>query len=169
MFKTRLSIVLISFLFWSCSNFEFVYNSGSVKIKNSIKEKTVIAVSGDDSDIISSYLNNQIGSPKKGSANYLIIVNSKKSVGGTVIEKDATASKINIEYNIVYEFKNIKQSCLIIKKELKAKSSYDSKSAGYSFGSDVSEQETSKKIIKTNIDNFLNDLYLSEINLNCKK
>tara|TARA_B100001250_G_C19748880_1_gene766711 strand:- start:810 stop:1319 length:510 start_codon:yes stop_codon:yes gene_type:complete len=169
MFKTKLSIVLISFLLWGCSNFEFVYNSGNIKIKNSIKEKTIFSISGDDSDIISTYLNNQIGSPKKGGASYLITVNSKKSVEGTVIEKDATASKINIEYNILYEFKNIKQNCLIIKKELKTKSTYDSKSAGYSFGSDVSEKETSTKIIKTNIDNFLNDLYLSKISLSCKK
>ena len=87
----------------------------------------------------------------------------------SVIEKDATASKFNIEYKINYYLKNRKEkNCTIISRSIRTNSSYDSKSEGYSFGSDFSEKEVSIKIIHSNIDDFMHDLSILKTNFSCK-
>ena len=46
--------------------------------------------------------------------------------------------------------------------------SYNSKSAGYSFGTDVSKKEISTKAIHSNINKFLENLNTSILNLDCE-
>ena len=45
-----------------------------------------------------------------------------------------------------------------IKKDIITINSYDSKSEGYSFGTDVAEEEISSINIKSNVDEFINSL-----------
>ena len=101
-------------------------------------------------------------------AEFHLIIDSVKNITAAVMEKDATASKINIEYDIIYELRNIGEKCLIIRQTIKSKATFDSKSAGYSFGSDLSEKETSVKTLHSNIDEFFNAIKYSKINFSCK-
>ena len=96
------------------------------------------------------------------------IIYSKKNTVASVIEKDATASKFDIEYKINYYLKNRKENCTIMTESIRTISSYDSKSEGYSFGTDLSEKEVSTINIHSNIDNFINNLSILKNNLSCK-
>ena len=151
----------------SCSNFEFVYDFPSSLKK--LQNKTLLSLAGDDIDIINSYLLSKLRPLSENKDyDYILIIYSEKNTIASVIEKDATASKFNIEYKINYYLKNRKENCTIITKSIRTNSSYDSKSEGYSFGSDLSEKEVSTINIHSNIDDFINNLSILKNNLSCK-
>jgi len=152
----------------SCSNLEFVYDYPSnLKI---LQNKTLLSLAGDDIDIINSYLISKLRPLSViKDYDYILIIYSEKNITASVIEKDATASKFNIEYKINYYLKNRKEkNCTIISRSIRTNSSYDSKSEGYSFGSDLSEKEVSIINIHSNIDDFINDLSILKTNFSCK-
>ena len=84
-----------------------------------------------------------------------------------MVEKDATASKFSIKYNISYRLRNNLKSCLLISKNIKTESYYDAKSSGYSFGTDVSEKESSVNNLQSNVDRFLDILAVEEFDEDC--
>ena len=47
---------------------------------------------------------------------------------------------------------------IIFEKDIITINSYDSKSEGYSFGTDIAEEEVSSINIKSNVDEFFNNL-----------
>jgi len=147
------NLLLISLFICSCSNLEFVYktNDSSLKIKNA----TNLFVEGNESNEIYSYITSKLGASKNTDYKYKLLIKSKKNEVAEVIEKDGTASKFSIEYIILYSFVNAKFGCKIFDKEISTKDYYDSKSEGYSFGSDFSKNELSKKLIYINIDQFI--------------
>lgn len=156
--------LFLVFFVSGCSSFEFVYKSP----KNiEIKDKTIISTTGDDSDIVVAHVNSKINK-SKNDPEYLLIIYSQKSVEAAVIDKDATASKFNLEYVINYKLRNLIESCMILDKTISSASSYNTKSGGYSFGSDLSEKEVANNLVKSNIDNFFEHLSISEIDLECK-
>ena len=148
----------------SCSGFEFVYNA---PILDKIKEKTLFSISGDDKDIINSYLLSKVG--KAGSnPTYILSIVSSGSIEATVIESDATASKFMIKHDLKYKLNNISNKCTVLEKNILTENLYDAKSAGYSFGTDLAEKELSIKNLHSNIDQFLNELSINYNNLKCK-
>ena len=70
--------------------------------------------------------------------------------------------------NISYNLQNIEDGCLIYKETISTETSYDSKSEGYSFGSDFAEKELSTKNLHSNIDKFINELSTNNNNLKCQ-
>jgi hypothetical protein len=150
----------------SCSGFEFVYNPSFV-INNKMNNNTLFSISGDNKDIINSYLLNKIGKAEKN-PNYALSIVSDNVIEATVIETDATASKFIIKHNIKYTLSNVKKNCVIFEKNILTSNLYDAKSAGYSFGTDLAEKELSTKNLHSNIDQFLNELSINYNNLKCK-
>ena len=148
----------------SCSGFEFVYNVASY---DKIKNKTHFSITGDNKDIINSYLLNKIGEAENDAAYTLSIVSSG-SIEAAVIEADATASKFMIKHNLKYTFNNISKNCVVFEKSILTNILYDAKSAGYSFGTDLAEKELSEKNLRSNIDQFLSDLSTKYGYLDCK-
>ena len=146
--------LLASILFLNnCANLEFVLKPN--KGVNVLTNNTNLSISGDEAGTIHGYIANILGNTYNENFIYKLSINSKRTDLAQIIEKDATASKFSIEYNVIYNLYNIKENCKILKKEISTKSSYDSKSAGYSFGTDLSEKETRFIIISKNIDQFI--------------
>ena len=162
----RKIISLFLLLFISgCFNLEFIYDAP--KFLDDVSEKTLLSVDGDDDHIISAYIVGQLKTPNND-PDYFLSINSIKNITASVIEKDATASKFDVKYEISYNLKNIKKGCVIVKENIKTRVSYNSKSAGYSFGTDISKKEISTKAIHSNINKFLEKLNTSKLNLDCK-
>ena len=65
-----------------------------------------------------------------------------------VIKTDATASKFMIKHDLKYTLNNANKNCLAFEKNISTINSYDAKSAGYSFGTDLVEKESSIKKMK---------------------
>ena len=163
MIKLKLTFVLLFLI--SCSGLEFVYDKPDVL--NKLRDKTEVSVSGNESSLISSYLLSKLNNKNKDST-YRLKVASAKYKTATIIEKDATASKYKIEYNIEYRLQDTESGCLLFKETIFSEGSFDSKSAGYSFGTDFSEKELMRNILHKNIDEFLKNIESSEFSTNCK-
>ena len=145
MAKYILLIIIILFVA-NCENLEFVYKSS--KQVNELKKNTSLIISGDDSDEIYGYITGILESPNTENPNYKLLINSTRIEEAQVIEKDATASKFSIKYNIIYNLDNVNKNCKIMEMIITTKDSYDAKSAGYSFGTDLSKKETNTKNLK---------------------
>ena len=117
--------------------------------------KINFTITGDESSEVYSYIVSVLGSKNNVKPNFKLSINSSRIDEAQVIEKDATASKFSIKYTIIYNLYNINKNCEILEKEIITIDSYDSKSAGYSFGTDLSKKETRTKIISKNIDQFI--------------
>ena len=97
MIVRKIIILFFYSIIISCSNFEFVYDypSGLKTLQN----KTLLSLAGDDIDIINSYLLSKLKPlTAEKDYDYILIIYSEKNTTASVIEKDATASKFNIEY-----------------------------------------------------------------------
>ena len=100
----------------NCANLEFVYKS--IKQIGKLKNNTNLIISGDDSDEVYNYIIDVLGTTNSKNPNYKLSINSTRIDEAQVIEKDATASKFSIEYNIVYNLYNINKKCKIIEKKI---------------------------------------------------
>ena len=164
MIKKIFLLILLLVLIINCSNLEFVYNSS---YNSKVKEKTLLSISGDNKNIINSYLLNKLGEVK-GNPTHILSIVSKSTIEAVVMETDATASKFMIEHDFKYILKNIGNNCIIVEKSILTTYIYETKSAGYSFGTDLAEKELSKKNIHSNIDQFIDELFINYSDLKCK-
>ena len=140
----------------NCTNFEFV---NKTNIDNYfLKNNTELIVDGDNASQIRIVLNEKIGGKKDNFPKYQLSVNSSKTEVAEVIKKDATASKFNIQYSINYDFYSLYKNCKLFSKKINTISSYNVKSAGYSFGTDLSQKESIAQNINKNINNFFSSL-----------
>ena len=164
MIKRIFFLISLLVLIISCSGFEFVYNIASF---DKIKEKTLFSISGDNKEIINSYLSSKIGRVESNPS-YILSIVSSGSIEAAVIEIDATASKFMIKHDLKYTFNNMNKNCITFEKNISTKNLFDAKSSGYSFGTDLAEKELSTKNLHYNIDQFLNELSINHNNLKCK-
>ena len=139
MIKRIFFLIPLLVLIISCSGFEFVYNSSFENI-NKMNKNTLLSISGDNKDIINSYLLSKIGEVGNNPIYALSIV-SNGLIEATVIEIDATASKFMIKHDLKYTLYNISKNCITFEKKILTKNLYDAKSAGYNFGTDLAEKE----------------------------
>ncbi len=164
--KKNLFLLGLLLILSSCEGLEFVYktNIDAFFIKNNAE----IVVEGDSASQIHAGLRSAIGTNKDDFPKYKIFASSIKTEIAEVIKKDATASKFNIKYLISYDIYNLYKGCRLYLKEISTVSSYNVKSAGYSFGTDLSEKESITNNIDKNISKFI--YFLNEIkNVNsCK-
>ena len=150
-------LVICFFLFLSnCGGFEFVYKTNDDSF--SIKTFTKIYVNGDNASQVYILMRDLVGDNKDDSPKYSLSTNVIKEENAEVITKDATASKFNIKYSINYEIYNLNKNCNIFNKQISTVSTYNTKSAGYSFGTDLSEKESNNNNIIKNINEFIASL-----------
>ena len=164
MIKRIFFLIPLLVLIIGCSGFEFVYNAAGF---DKINEKTLFSISGNDKDVINSYLLNKVGKVGSDPA-YILSIVSTRSTEAAVIEADATASKFMIEHDLKYIMSDIGKNCIVFETNISTKILYNAKSAGYSFGTDLAEKELSVKNLHANIDQFINELSINSDYLECK-
>lgn len=162
--KKILLLLFVLIIIKGCGDFEFAYKTN----KNDflLNNKTLMSVNGDDSENIYMNLINILGDSE--SPDYRLVANSSKEMVAAVITKDATASKFNIKYTIIYTLYSLSLDCRIYNNKIVTENNYNAKSAGYSFGTDLSEIEASNNNVVKNINTFISSLNkMSEIE-NCR-
>jgi hypothetical protein len=140
--KNKYLFLFLFLIIYSCSGWEFVYKD---VLPNPLKDKTEIFQNETNSPVY-QYIKQKLGNSKNN--NYKLIVSFTKNTSNLVTQKDQTASKIEISYSINYHIKDIKKSCDVYNKDFKTSSYYNSKSSGYSFGTDLSKKNTEELVIK---------------------
>ena len=154
MIKKLISLIILFFLL-GCSGLEFVYNQNI--ISNHLDNKVIVAINGDDRSEIALEIKRGI-KENKDAAEYLLEINSTKNEKNQAILEDGTASKVVISHSLNYSLKNISNNCIIMEKLIVTSSTFDSKSSGYNFGTDISAKEVKNQNIKENINKFYNYL-----------
>ena len=139
------------FVLIGCSDLVFVYDTN--QSKGILISKTSTNITGDDKNIIGSALNKKIKKSEK--ATYILDVASRKKETNVVTESNKVATKINIQYKIAYKVTLMPRNCIIFKDHVVNEASYNSKSAGYNFGTDLSKSKLIEELIDENIEIFL--------------
>ena len=123
MIKRIFFLIPLLVLIISCSGFEFVYNSSFENI-NKMNKNTLVSISGDNKDIINSYLTSKIGVAGSNPA-YILSIISSGSIEATVIEIDATASKFIIKHDLKYTLNSVKKNCVIFERNILTNNLFD--------------------------------------------
>jgi hypothetical protein len=139
------------FVLIGCSDLVFIYDTN--QSESILISKTSTNITGDDKNIIGSALNKKIKKSQK--ATYILDVASRKKETNIVTESNKVASKINIQYTIAYKVRLMPRNCIIFKDRVVNEASYNSKSAGYNFGTDLSKSKLIEGLIDENIEIFL--------------
>ena len=111
MLKRIFFFIPLIVLIIGCSGFEFVYNP-SFAINKKIYKNTLLSISGDNKDIINSYLLSKIGETKNNPT-YVLSIVANSVIEAAVIEADATASKFMIKHDLEYSLNSLKKNCVI--------------------------------------------------------
>jgi hypothetical protein len=143
-------LILFLLILCSCANWEFVYSNHSL---DKLKDKTTLNFINNNSYAL-SYLTKLVGEEKKN-ADFELTINLQENITNIITKNNQTANTIQIEYLIYYTLKNNNEKCEILNKQILTKSSYNSKSSGYSFGSDVAKNDAEETAIKQNINIFI--------------
>ena len=160
----KLFLLFIFIILNNCGGFEFVYKTNDNVFL--LKDTTKISVNGDSAYDIRVSLKDLIGN-NENNPKYILIVNSTKTETADSINKDATASKFIIKYSINYDLFNLIKNCKVFYKEIATTSVYNTKSAGYSFGTNLSQKESNIKNINKNINDFISFTQISSDLNNC--
>lgn len=152
--KIKILFLIVSFFIISCSDLVFVYEESQKK--NILKNKSSWVILGDEISMLGVNLNKRL--KKTGEPTYIIEILSKKKETNIVTEINQVASKINIQFKIKYVLSFDSDKCIIYEEEVITEASYNSKSEGYSFGTDLSKSEITKSIINENINIFLDNV-----------
>ena len=142
--------ICIFFFLFGCANLEFVYEK---KDKNLLKNSTSLILVGDQKDIVYSQLFSLVG--RNIEKIYILEVDVKEIISKEVIDSDSATSKYNVSHAITYKLTKAKINCSLLEKKITTTNNYNSKSAGYNFGTDVSKTKTIENNIINNIENFL--------------
>ena len=102
-----------------------------------------------------------------GNKEYTLFLNSIQTEAPEITSKDATASKFSIEFSIDYTLNSNLLNCDIKKTTINTRSFYNSKSEGFSFGTDLSKKESIEKNLNSNIETFFKELLGGVKNLAC--
>ena len=156
-------VLFFIFFLYSCSNFDFVYNSNDTSSELSVAE---ILVSGSSNDIIKKILSNRFLSTE-GSEDYKLSVSSKMDTKSVVIENDQTASTVEIKYTLEYILFDHNKDCVVIKENISSLSTYNSRAESYNFGSDLSKEQVNEEVIRDNINKFAYQINTRGNNLGC--
>ena len=161
----NIKIFLLTFvaLIVGCRGFEFTYDKApTIKL---LENNTYVTISGDDINIIKLQLNNFVGASTSGGG-FALIVTSSKTSNNVVIKDNQTVSQIEIKHILNYNLQ--KGGCIIVKTKISTSSTYNLKSSGYSFGTDLAKTETAHENIEKNINDFFQFLNNNHSNLDCE-
>ena len=158
-----MKFLFILFFLVGCSNLEFIYDR---YYENILKDSTSLTLTGDQKNIAYSQLVSLIG--KNVEDVYALEVRVKEIISKEVVDSDSTTSKYNVSHTIRYSLIKTKNECSLLEKKITTTSNYNSKSAGYNFGTDVSKTTTIKNNITNNIVDFLKTASALQIAELCK-
>ena len=118
-----------------------------------LKNSTSLILTGDKKSVVSSQLINLIGHNIEKI--YILKINVKEVISKEIVSSDSTSSKYNVSHTINYNLIKTNKQCSLLEKKITTTANYNSKSAGYNFGTDVSKIKTIENNITSNIESFL--------------
>jgi len=160
--------LLSAFLFFisltACSSVEFVYNN-----KNNIskyKKNTTIVALDNQSEYLISYLSKKLENTKE-SNEYTLNISSQLIESMTSTNQDQSAASYYINSIVKYELINNFENCTVYLDTIETGFSYNTKSEGYSFGTERSIEKNTKQNLEQNAEVFLKQISSLSNNKGC--
>ena len=85
----------------------------------------------------------------------ILRIDVKETITKEIVGSDSATSKYNVSHTIGYKLIRANKKCSFLEKKITTTANYDSKSAGYNFGTDISKTRTIENNILDNIESFL--------------
>ena len=161
-------IFVFSFLvLYACSDFVFVYNTDDEERLNLLQNETLAIISGSDTNILRALLNKRI--KENINEKYQLFVNINKKEIDLVTESNQVVTVVKIQYKTDYTLNATNNKCLVYQKNITLESSYNAKSEGYSFGSDLSKEKAEEELLQNSVDVFFDSLKIENPKLKCNE
>ena len=156
-------LILVFFIASACADITFVHNNKH--IESILLNQTALAIKGDSINTINLLLGEKI----KNSENekFRLEITSNKKEMNLITESNQVATVIKIQYKIIYRLSLVEKNCLFLQKQVVTEATYNSKSAGYSFGTDLSKSKINEETIENNIEKFLNYVSNNSNDIKC--
>ena len=154
MFLRTYLISILLFLV-SCSNIEFVYKN-NLNLNNPIYKKTSFALSG--LEIQSFYAQNLRYFGEYEEELYKLIIDIDEEKKKRSVKSNQAVSKLDYKLIFKYQLLNNKKNCIVYRKQLISRFTFEPRSAGYNFGSDQSLIDLYNKASGNNLQLFINSL-----------
>ena len=150
-------IFLFSILLFliSCSNLEFVYKN-DLNLNNPIYKKTSFALSG--LEIQSFYGLNLRYFGEYEEELYKLIIDIDEEKKKRSVKSNQAVSKLDYKLIFKYQLLNNKKNCIVYRRQLISRFTFEPRSAGYNFGSDQSLIDLYNKASGNNLQQFINSL-----------
>ena len=153
------SKIVNGFLFFvfltSCSSIEFVYDKKN-NVGKYTKNTRIVALS-DNNEYLISYLRTKLENNEEGNE-YTLNVSSRLEETITSTNQDQSAASYYINSIVEYELINNSDSCAVYLDTIETGFSYNTKSAGHSFGTDKSIEKSKKQNLEYNAEVFLKQI-----------
>ena len=152
----RFKIVLAIFLLLTaCQNINFTYKENK-NLNNPIYNKTSVRFSGLDIPVIYGFSSRYFGNNVENQYDLEINIEEKKVK--RAVQTNQAISKLDYEIKFNYTLNDLSKKCIVYKKTITSRFSYEPKSSGYNFGSDQSLKKLYELSSKDNLDQFISNL-----------
>ena len=151
----RFCVISILLFLVSCSNLEFIYNN-DISVSNPIYKKTSFALSG--VEIKSFYGQNLKYFGEYEEELYKLIININEEKTKRSVKSNQAVSKLDYKLIFNYELFNNKKNCIIFRRELITRFTFEPRSDGYNFGSDQSLIDLYNQAGESNLQRFISSL-----------
>ena len=148
--------ILLFFVFLvSCSSIEFVYDK-KYNVDKYIKNTKIVSLN-EKNEYLISYLSKKIEN-KEESNEYTLKISSQLVETITSTNQDQSAASYYINNIVEYELINNSEKCVVYLDIIETGFSYNTKSAGYSFGTDKSIEKSKNQNLEYNAEVFLKQI-----------
>jgi len=155
-----IKIIPLFLLLISCGRIEYVYKD-KINSKNELYGKTTILLSGVDIPFFFSKTIKYFGEDNKKI--YLLKINTREEKIKRSVQSNQAVSKLDYKLFFVYELFSVEKKCLINRKEIISRFTFEPQAAGYNFGSDESLNILYETAANDSLQQF--ELYLSNIDI----
>ena len=151
----RLTVLLLLFYTYSCSNIDFVYDN-NVNLTNPIYNKVSYNFSGDSASNVYQYGSRYLGF--SDNPEYLLTININETKTKKSVQSNQAIEKLDYEISYEYNLKKYDSDCEVYNDVILSRFSYVPKSSGYNFGSDQSLEKMYGLVAKKNLTIFIEEV-----------
>ena len=150
-----INIFLVFLFLASCSSIEFVYDK-KYNLNKYMKNTKIVSLS-EKNEYLLSYLNKKLENNEEANE-YTLNISSQIVEKITSTNQDQSATSYYINSIVEYKLINNLENCTIYLETIETGFSYNTKSAGYSFGTDKSIEKNKKQNLEYNAEVFLKQI-----------
>ena len=156
--RLKINLIILLFFLTACNNLDFLYKN-DIKIKNPLYQKTAFILSGVNIPSFYSQALKYLVSVEIKEYELTVSINEEKIK--RAVQSNQAISKLDHKLTFEYVLLNVEKKCVVFKREIASRFTFEPRSSGYNFGSDESLNDLYKTAVEINLQQFI-DKVLNE-------